>query len=83
MFIHFQLQWSSGLGATRHDIMTLLHLATGSPSGFLRIVEPFSLAEWHDIWMPWDAHGATWQMVKWCDMTPKTYICYTIYATVC
>lgn len=53
----------SGLGATRHDIMTLLHLATGSPSGFLRIVEPFSLAEWHDIWMPWDAHGATWQMV--------------------
>ncbi len=68
MFIHFQLQW---IGC--YEVQTLLywldcptrHLSTGSPSGFLRIVEPFSLAEWH-IWMPCvlrDAHNATWQMV--------------------
>ena len=63
--------------------MTLLHLATGSPSGFLRIVEPFSLAEWHDIWMPWDAHGATWQMVKWCYMTPKTKNLHMLHKMCC
>lgn len=59
MFIHFQLQWIGCNQTWHHDAAAPCNWIT------LRLLEN----RWtlqpgrHDIWMPWDAHGATWQMV--------------------